>query len=276
MPCVLLAAGWNDFLEIIPIVIALLVWVISRFAGQVPQKPPQRGARPVKPVPPQTAKEAKESLQTEIDQFLQQARAARENRAMQRPGQTIQDIEKRRSNIPVSGRPGSPQRQRPTRTIVAQPKREPRRDEGKPTPRPQPSLAAEVAQDLPQSGRGSVAQHVAEMLDNSQFAKRAAKLSQVQQSSDDEFRSHMQRVFEHDVGRLKDDSAAAIGTGSPAGSGAAVSAAAPAAAASIAPVARQLANRKVPADIALLLANRRGMRDAVILKEILERPEYRW
>src|SRR5437868_5514990 len=79
MACRLLAAGWNDFAAILPIVVAVLVWVISHFAGQVQPKAQQRRAvgqpKPGGPQPP-----AKDPLQAEIDEFLRQAQSVREGK----------------------------------------------------------------------------------------------------------------------------------------------------------------------------------------------------
>ena len=64
---------------------------------------------------------------------------------------------------------------------------------------------AEPAQNQPV--RETVAQHVAETLDNSKFVRRATQLSQVQRESDSEFQQHMQRVFQRELGTLKTESA---------------------------------------------------------------------
>ncbi|HTQ38000.1 MAG TPA: hypothetical protein VMJ32_03180 [Pirellulales bacterium] len=288
MSILLLAAGWNDFLRLLPFVIAFLVWVIGRFASQVPQKPPQRGAAPPKPALPQPPKQAGDSLQSEIDQFLRQAQAAREGRAAAKPGEATPAAGKMRdpmfpskdARLPSSGRPGDSGQQR---TARRQPPAKQKPDAGQKEFAPgsgttPTTIAADVARDLPQAGRGSVAQHVAEMLDSSKFTKRATELSQVQQSTDAEFRAHMQRVFQHDLGNLKKEAAGifeAAGATANAAS-AAVMAKANLAAAGAESGTAPVATRKRTSDIALFLAGRKNMRDAIILTEILQRPEHRW
>src|SRR5262245_40664606 len=75
----LLAAGWEELIKILPFVIAILVWVINHFAGQVPAKPPQRGQAGKPPAPPRP-KPANDPLQSEIDEFLRQAQAVRDGK----------------------------------------------------------------------------------------------------------------------------------------------------------------------------------------------------
>jgi hypothetical protein len=284
----LLAFGWNDFLTLMPFIIALLVWVIGRFAGQVPQKPPQRGAAPPKPLPQQQPPQgAGDPLQSEIDQFLRQAQAAREGRAAAKPakampaaGQVPATGQAPGTMEPSSGRPGNVQRQRPSRRAPAaqQPGGSSRREEKPSSSRPARSPRVEVARaptpTPPATPRESVAQHVAETLDDSVFARRTVQLSRVK-AADDDFRAHMQRVFQHDVGSLKDNNLSPGSRASVTGASSATGGMSPNAAAAIAPVARQLNDRKLAGDIALLLAGRKGLRDAVILTEIFQRPE-RW
>ena len=84
----------------------------------------------------------------------------------------------------------------------------------------------------------------------------------------------MQRVFKHDIGNL---ASAPTALSTPADSGAAAKLSAGAATgAAVAPVAMPATDRKVATDIAALLAGGKGIRDAIILTEILQRPEQRW
>lgn len=275
MQLVLAAAGWVDFLRVLPFIIAFMVWVIGRFASQVPNKPPQRGQLPGKPViRPQKPGPAGDSLQSEIDEFLRQAKAAREGRTADKTGQVSP------STAQSGKKPGQldERKRQPRRTIARQTDRGVRRDEFRPlsqTPPSKSSKAESGGQQESQPRRESVAEHVAETLDSSKFEKRAIKLSQVQESLDAEFRQHMQRVFKHDIGNLAGaplrPSTPAADSG-PAGkvlSGTAAGAA-------VAPSVTPAADRKVAADIAALLARGKGIRDAVILTEILQRPEQRW
>jgi len=275
MPSLLLAANWAEFLRLLPFVIAFLVWVIGRLATQVPQKPPQRGGIPPKPLTPPAPKKVGDSLQNEISEFLRQAQAAREGRA----GAKSDESAPATAQItPSSGRPGDARSKRARRPMSEQSDRSSPSKENRPTSRAPiapaiPEVSRAPLEAAPQQ-RESVARHVAETLDSSKFAQRATRLSQVPELTDSDFRQHMQRVFQHNVGSLKDD---ALLTVSKIGGAAGKSAALPeTAAAAVAPVVRQLSDRKLAADIAALLAGGKGIRDAVILTEILQRPQDRW
>jgi hypothetical protein len=279
----LIAAGWPDFLRLLPFVIAFLVWVIGRFAGQLPQKPPQRGAIPPKRPPPQPPKKAGDPLQTEIDEFLRQAQAAREGRPAQKSGQPSPiAAQARETATPSSGRPGDAQRKRlPRRTLASQSEIGSRREESRSISRPplRPVATEESRAKLePLAPRESVAQHVAESLDSSKFSKRATQLGQVQESTDSEFRQHMQRVFQHELGSLKKEATGIFEAAGAAASAASadVSAKATAAAAGAQSGTAPVATHKRTSDIALFLAGSKNIRDAVILSEILQRPEHRW
>jgi hypothetical protein len=276
MQLLLAAPGWVDFARVLPFIIAFLVWVIGRFASQVPNKPPQRGPMPGKPViRPQKPGPPGDSLQSEIDDFLRQAQAAREGRTTGKAGQASPSTAQSEAGK-KSGRPDETQRkkQQPRRTVTRQTDRGVRRDESRPLS--QTSLSKSTtessSQQESQPRRESLAEHVAETLDSSKFARRATKLSNVQESLDAEFRQHMQRVFKHD---LVDTAGTAAGSSTPS-SGPAANLAATATGVAVAPVVTLSADRKVAADIAALLAGGKGIRDAVILTEILQRPEQRW
>jgi len=264
-----LAVGWDIFLQILPFVIAVLVWVINRFATAAAQKPPPGKAAMRRPAVPPAAKPVGDPLRNEIDEFLRQAKAAREGQGgapQEKPGQR---------GAPPEARPGQPPIARPQRRMQPPTKRVARRDETRQTPPPvRPPVVVEVV-EAP-SARESVAEHVAQAMDSEKFSRRATQLGQVQKASDDEFRQHMQRVFQHGLGNLKSEPAGIF-------EAAAASAAATASAATVkadaaaggkqtgtAPVATQ----KGATDIALFLAGRKNIRDAVILSEILKRPQW--
>ena len=208
MHVLFIAAGWVDLMRLLPFVIAFLVWVIGRFATNLPQKPPQRATRLPKPAAPQTPQQQGDPLQSEINEFLQQARAAQEGRASSKTGKVAATSEQSREKMPASsGRAGdAPRKRTPRRSATTQSDTGSRREEGRTISRPPlPPVTAELSRSPldPLSPRESVAQHVAESLDSSKFGKRATQLGQVQESTDSEFRQHMQRVFQHNLGSLK-------------------------------------------------------------------------
>jgi hypothetical protein len=271
----LLAAGWAEFLRLLPFVIAFLVWIIGRVATQLPQKPPPRGAVPPKPLPPpQAGQKVGDSLQGEINEFIRQAQAAREGRGA-KPGQ-VPAAQSKGSIASFSDRLSDSRQKRVFRR-PGQSDRDSRSQEKRPTA-PPPVIAKASPRLEPAPPRESLAQHVAETLDSSKFARRATQLSQVQESTDSDFRRHMDRVFQHDLGNLKKETGGifeAAGAAANAASDAAaakMTAAAAGAQAGTAPVA----TAKRTSDIALFLAGRKNIRDAVILSEILQRPEHRW
>jgi hypothetical protein len=213
--------------------------------------------------PPQAEQKVGGSLQGEINEFLRQAQAAREGRGA-KPGQ-VPTAQSPSPINPSSGRPGDARQKRTARRQADRPSR----------PTVPPAVTQPVRLEEPRKQRESLAQHVADTLDSSKFARRATRLSQVQESSDSDFREHMQRIFQHGVGTLKDDPASGAAketTASTKISGLQATTAA----AAIAPVARQSSDHKVAAGIAAMLTGKKAIRDAVILTEILQRPEQRW
>jgi hypothetical protein len=276
MTCILLAAGWDELFKYLPIILAVLFWVISHFAGQTPKKTPQRSRPSGMPASPKEAKPANESLQSEIDEFLKQARAVREGKKA--GGKVAIPPTLARDAPPKTSRPNEFPTQRPTRRPTPMlPKRAARREETKPLVRPLTAPAAvETVENRP--SRESLSQHVAESLDSSKFTRRATQLSQVQQDSDTEFRQHMQRIFQHELGTLKKESAGIFeaAAATVAVATAAATAKATAAAAGAQSATAPMTIQRGSSDIALFLAGRKNMRDAVILSEILQRPEQRW
>jgi len=164
----LIAAGWPDFLRLLPFVIAFLVWVIGRFAGQLPQKPPQRGQFLRNDLRHNLRKKRAIRFKRKCDEFLRQAQAAREERPAQNRGQPSPiAAQARETATPSSGRPGDAQRNdclvglwhRSRRSVS-------RREESRSISRPplRPVATEESRAKLePLAPRESVAQHVADI-----------------------------------------------------------------------------------------------------------------
>lgn len=270
-----LAVGWDLFLQILPFVIAVLVWVINRFATVAAQKQPPGKAAMRKPVAPPAGKPAGDPLQNEIDEFLRQAKAAREGQgAAPQPMKPAVQGEQR--GAPRQSRPGQPPIARPQRRLQPPPgKRVARRDETRQQPPPvRAPVIVEVVEAAPV--RESVAEHVAQAMDSEKFSRRATELSHVQKASDDEFQQHMQRVFEHGLGNLNPQPAGIFEVAAQAAAATASAAAVKtaAAAAGSQSASAPAATKKGATDIALFLAGRKNVRDAVILSEILKRPQW--
>lgn len=112
------------------------------------------------------------------------------------------------------------------------------------------------AVDDPPSGAG-VAAHVKQHLDTREFAERASQLTQVDRL-DVARASHRHQVFDHQVGQLATRSLGSAATPPPAPG---------------APPARIPTTAEA---IAALLASPQGAQSALVLGEILRRPDERW
>jgi len=100
-----------------------------------------------------------------------------------------------------------------------------------------------------------VAAHVREHLDTRAFGQRASHLSQVQDKMPQGIESHVQHSFDHAVGNLS-----ALTNEADAKAAAEV----------------QAANAPSAFPLAAMLADPQGMRSAILLNEILRRPDERW
>jgi hypothetical protein len=105
----------------------------------------------------------------------------------------------------------------------------------------------------------SVAASVEKHLDKRGFSQRAEHLADDIVHADEEMEQHLKKAFGRRVGTLGDTTAKAPATP--------LTDNAPVAAGPVSPTAATLAN---------LLANPQNIKQAVIFKEILERPDYRW
>ena len=224
------------------------------------------------PAQPPIAKPANDPLQSEIDEFLRQAKSLREGKTAGASAKR-DDEDRGKFAVPTAATPSQRGRQ-PRTPFLGPPKRTARREQARPTPRSTPTPPpAEPAT----AARESVAEHVAQALDRSKFDRREVQLTQSQKDSDKEFRDHMDRVFQRDIGTLKPEAGIfEVAAASAAAVTAATDANAAVAAAGSTTATAPNTVRKGASDIALFLAGRNNIRDAVILSEILPRPEHRW
>lgn len=135
-------------------------------------------------------------------------------------------------------------------------------------------VEVEVVYDDEPSG-ARVASQVAQNIDNRQFSERARQLGEQVGLADDNMDAHLHQTFDHHVGQLRSTTAAtAMVAPSPSYDEArqGVAGAAPAGAGDAAAQAAGVS----AADIAQLLRTPRNIRNAIILSEILARPEHRW
>jgi hypothetical protein len=250
-----------DFVILVKVAIFLVIflgWLINTFAKKVPQ-PPQRRRPPLENQAPAGEQQPTDPLQAEIDEFLRKAQAQREG---------IPEEPARPRPQPVGD---SPRRPRPKRRAGNTGRRE---SSQRPPPLPQATSAVvELASaDRP---RETLAEQMAHRTETGVFDQRTRPLSQMQQASDSEFQQHMNKVFDHQVGSLKPTALGMFEAAGAAAASAATDAAnvvAAGAQTSTAPVTIH----KGASDIALFLAGKKNIRDAIILSEILQRPEGRW
>jgi hypothetical protein len=172
------------------------------------------------------------------------------NRPPRAPGKPVQDeieeflarvVEARKAKDPSAG----PRKQRRSATPV----------------RPPRPIDAQVVEAKPVGG--SVDAFVKQHLDSSQITQRAAHMGEGVAQADQKFDKRLQQTFEHRLGSLENSVAA---QSSPSGD---VSAATVATA--------YLPSSLTPASaLAALLSNPEAVRNAILMQEILQRPEQRW
>jgi hypothetical protein len=121
----------------------------------------------------------------------------------------------------------------------------------------EPIDAALVETDV---GRQSVSEHVREHLNVSATVRRLDRLGDNVEAADDDMDAHLKSVFDHRVGSLPSKQRSIGPAPSPNDSTSALDApAAPA-----------------PIDFAALLGDGQNVRKAIVMSEILQRPEQRW
>jgi hypothetical protein len=133
-----------------------------------------------------------------------------------------------------------------------------------PLQRPMPSrpmppvVEAEIVDDEPVELRPAlsrVAQHVAQHIDTRQFAQRAERLGDVPEQSDERMDAHLHQAFDHSLGKLSSGTHAIT-------------------AAHIPEVDNEMKSRVASHHPLLaMLANPQSVRNAMIVSELLKRPE---
>jgi hypothetical protein len=255
LPPILLA----DFVEVIASVVGLfglLMWVIKQIVESGKQVGPQRG-RPQAPAPqPQgdikAAGQQADPLRNQVEEFLRRSgrgpmpnKPGAEQRRVRPAGGREIEVLVSDDPVPLERRTlAEPLRSAEQTTTTSVPQRSavPR------TPSP--------PRRQPAARRETVADHVAESVaaHTQAIAEQASRLGQRIIQDDQQFDVQLKAKFDHTVGTL---------------TGSAVADAEQAAAAA--------ANAAAPAaQIAAMLANPDGVRQAIVINEILRRPGERW
>jgi hypothetical protein len=260
---ILAAAGGDIVIKLILGVIVLIFMVVKQLfeankgAGlkaKLPQPPQPMPQPPVKGAVPPAAQAGQQAdpLRAQVEEFLRRASKQQQPAPPQAP-QRLQPARASEIEILVD-----PSRQTEQRNI-GQPLRQAEWRKTLPTAPASPSAGTPA--DKPRQIRGSkprrrqsVAEHVAEQVTahTRSLADKASQLGQRIVAEDQQFDVQLKAKFDHTVGTL---------------AGTATSAAA----------AQSLPASDTPAaQIASLLANPSGIRQAVLINEILRRPSDRW
>jgi hypothetical protein len=225
-----------DWIKLATFLVIGTFYVISFLAGKL------RDRQVAKNRPPQRPPKADgDAIAGELEEFLKKAQK-REQPKRQTPRPELQPVAAARNDTRKTTR-----RRGDDRVDAGK-----RRTLAAPLPTLTESRAKDDAQRKAQRGEG-VDEHVRHAIDTRKFEQRAAQLGQLEPTT--QMQSHLQEAFTHQLGTLGPAST-------------------PAALAPAAPAATVAAARRA-APIAAILSGG-NLKQAVILKEILERPEQRW
>lgn len=276
LPLLILADGWEDIIGSLVGLVFLILWVVGQFAGakkeekkQIAAQPAERkpAPRPGQPRPPEQKAEpvraqgaaAPDPLRNQVEEFLRragrqpqaeqpragQAQPAPAARGRQRPAAARRDeIEVLVPDQPVARREPLAKPLRPTERPAAAGRRPPSAQ------KPRPAAKRRGLRD-----HESVAEHVTDHISSSarELADHSVLLGQRVVQADEQFDVQLQSKFDHEVGTLGERHAQRMKEE-----------------AQKKPVAPTPA-----AQIAAMLTHPEGVRQAIILNEILRRPSER-
>lgn len=248
-PPFLLLADIGQVIGVIVFLLFLVLWVIGQIAEANKKAAAQRGNRPAAPPAPRPAAggapggQQADPLRQQMDEFLRRARqqAGQPATAENRPQPAADRIE-----ILLDE----------THAVRELPPSQPSRAAAPPAEKSRPAAKkqAKVRRLVPQ-GEG-VAQHVAQHVEASRRAvvQNAAQLGQRIIEEDKQFEVQLKAKFDHELGTLATERGLAAQT----------------------QPATEPATTSLAASIAAMLANPEGVRQAVVLNEVLQRPVDRW
>ena len=271
----LLGFDIGDLVQLaIPLIVAV-IWVINQLISKVakapqnqapqrpapqhpaPQRPaPQRQERPIQAGPAAGQPAPQGSVHDEIEAFLRRAAQGRGPEPAQEPQRPV--VQK-----PARPRSASPAGPRPPRAPQGH---SPRPSVQRPKPsRPPEMVAVELVE--PTEVRGGIGSRELghqdlSRLENRHLSERAATLVSPVERADENVADHLHSVFDHGLGSLS--------SGAPGG------AAAPPDQSYFAGGAALPAAQVGAAGFAALLANSQNLAQAIVLNEILQRPEHNW
>ena len=249
-PPILLAAGWETLVA----VVIFILWAVgqameAKKKKAAPQKP--LAPQPVRPVPPKPQQAAAQQqppdrLREQVDEFLR--RAGRKADEMG-PGPKPQRVQPAPAPQLV---PAAAEREMDIEVVLDD-------DMDNPPPRQLVQSAGDAKRGRRHQPRKlaaapphheSVAEHVAEHVGSRTFAERTSHLGEQVAQADEKIEAHLHHKFDRELGTLGRSS--------------------------VAPTAQSPPADSLATEIAAMLASPAGMRQAIVLGEILQRPEHRW
>jgi hypothetical protein len=235
-----LAVGLLDFLKALVPIVILIIWVLSQvFGEQIKRPPPAKRPRPGPPPGGRGPVVPPKNVADEIKEFLERATAP--------PTDEKADVDvsepERGPPLRSTGQPA----ERPLRVPMATEARAP--------------MDVEVVEPGVEGGlpkRGGGADSATQRLGGHRLADHAERLGEDVRAADEGVRQRLQRTFDHAVGQI---ARAEVGSPGPR---------------SKEPSDETSQGGAPQSPLARLFQNRDGVRQAIILHEILERPEHRW
>lgn len=254
---ILFAAPWNELVSVLVGLVFLVIWVINQINDARKKQAAEAGQPVDVPLEPMEAAAPQavapgggqaDPLRAQVEEFLRRAGQQPKPPAPPRPARpTAQD----EIVVLLDESQAAP----PRKTLSEKIREAKRANVGPHVPSAPPKETRPQQTRRGGKQRKSVADHVAESSGaaTQAFQKEVADLGSRVKQADEQFDVQLHQKFDHDLGRLGDKSAAA--TSQP-----------------TAPVE----TKSPAAQIAAMLASPDGVRQAVVLNEILNRPTDRW
>jgi len=243
----LLLGALEDILKVIVPLMALIIWILSQVFGQKagkPDAPPAGNPRPQ--APPNEG-----GLRQEIERFL---REAKQQQDQQQQKQTPRERELNpRAEAPATSEKQSKQ-ERQRRKEAKQ--REMARQRAKELAAGNQSrpVDAEVVEDVMVVGPGSaLSQQVSSYMNSGKFRESASHLGEQVGLADERLASHLHQTFDHQLGNLAGQPNEVERGG-----------------------AAQVRTVVGGTELSAMLRDPQTFRQAIVLNEILTRPEHRW
>jgi hypothetical protein len=254
---ILFAAPWNELVSVLVGLVFLVIWVINQIndarkkqAAEV-GRPVDVPVEPMEAVAPQAAPQGggqADPLRAQVDEFLRRAGQQPKPPAPQRPARPtgndeivvlLDESQVAPPRKPLAEKPRGMGRPNAAPARPAAPPKEPRPQQPRRVGRQRKTVADHVAE---RSGAASET-----------FQKEVADLGSRVKQADAQFDVQLHQKFDHELSRLGDKSA--VATSQP---------------------STPVETKSPAAQIAAMLASSDGVRQAVVLNEVLNRPTDRW